>query len=236
MSLILHIETATEACSVSIAESGKLIAIKETHEGRSHAGVLAVYIHDLLKENGITIQQLKAIAVSMGPGSYTGLRIGVSVAKGLCYGAGIPLIGVPTLESMFNGLILQLAELGETYDDNSLYAPMIDARRLEVYTCLFNKERKLIHETQALVVEKDTFSKLLKDHRVFFFGSGADKLSDIISDPNARFINNFIVSSADMISIAYQLFLEQRFKDVAYVEPYYLKDFITTIPKKRFFN
>jgi tRNA threonylcarbamoyladenosine biosynthesis protein TsaB len=235
MSLIIHIETATEVCSVSIAESGRLIAIKETHEGRSHAGVLAVYIQDLLKENKISVNQLEAVAVSMGPGSYTGLRIGVSVAKGICYGAGIPLIGVHTLEAMYVGLNFRLKKGRVKINRDTLFAPMIDARRQEVYTCLYNCNSDLIGETRALVVEKDTFNTLLKDHTIYFFGSGADKFLQIITNKNARFIENFKASSADMIAISYRHFNQQKFADLAYFEPYYLKDFITTVAKKNLF-
>jgi tRNA threonylcarbamoyladenosine biosynthesis protein TsaB len=234
MSLIVQIETATEVCSVSLAEDGKLIAMKETHESRSHAGVLATFINELLEENRIVTKKLSAVAVSMGPGSYTGLRIGVSIAKGLCYGAGIPLIAVSTLESMYLGLLNQLKAKGEAYDQNALFAPMIDARRMEVYTCLFNTEGRMLGETQALILDKDIFRSILKDHKVFFFGSGADKFTPLLEDENARFINNFTSSSADMVTIAYQRYRKQNFENLAYFEPYYLKDFITTIPKKKF--
>jgi tRNA threonylcarbamoyladenosine biosynthesis protein TsaB len=233
MCKILHIETATDVCSVSIAVDGKLIAFKETYEDRSHAGVLATFIQELFMESGITPERLDAVAVSKGPGSYTGLRIGVSMAKGLCYGAGLPLIGINTLQSMCNGLIHQLNEKGEKIAKTMLYAPMIDARRMEVYTGIYNAEGKVIKETHALVVEKDSFDQLLAKGAICFFGSGAEKLMDIIIHPNAFFIKHFRASSMHMISLALHAFQQEKFEDLAYFEPFYLKDFITTIPKKK---
>lgn len=229
MSLLLHIETATDICSVALAENGNLIDLKETHAERSHAGVLAVYIDELLKENKLSASNLDAIAVSKGPGSYTGLRIGVSVAKGLCYGADLPLIAVDTLESMYHGIIKK----EKVYTDNTIFAPMIDARRMEVYTCMFNIQGKKIDETMALVVEKDTFNEKFKENIIIFFGSGADKFSELFTNDNARFILNFKLSSVDMIELAYKHFTERKFEDLAYFEPYYLKNFIATVPKRK---
>jgi tRNA threonylcarbamoyladenosine biosynthesis protein TsaB len=234
MCKILHIETATEVCSVSIAENGKLIGLKETHEGRSHAGVLATFIRDIMEETKTDIYRLDAVSVSKGPGSYTGLRIGVSVAKGLCYGAGLPLIGINTLEGMCNGLLNRLHEKGEKLNSSYLLVPMIDARRMEVYTAIYNTEGKSIKETHALIVNETTFDSQLANHCICFFGSGADKLTHTIVHPNARFIMNFRTSAKDMISLALEAFQQGRFEDMAYFEPYYLKDFITTIPKKKF--
>jgi tRNA threonylcarbamoyladenosine biosynthesis protein TsaB len=229
MCRILQIETATDVCSVSVAENGKVFAMKETQEGRSHAVVLATFINELLLEYKLTMKILDAVAVSKGPGSYTGLRIGVSVAKGICYATGLPLIGVPTLESMSHGLSAQLKDAGENY----LLAPMIDARRMEVYTALFNSALEVVRETHALVIERDSFESFLIDYAIYFFGSGADKLTNIIQHENARFITDFMISSSHMGELAYQLYLKQKFEDIAYFEPFYLKDFITTIPKKK---
>jgi tRNA threonylcarbamoyladenosine biosynthesis protein TsaB len=234
MCKILHIETATEVCSVSIAEKAQVVALKETHEGRSHSAVLAPFIEDILQECNLSIGQLDAIAVSMGPGSYTGLRIGISLAKGLCYGAGLPLIAVNTLESMCRGFIQNLNPDRNTPNLSELFAPMIDARRMEVFTCLFDSTLNVVQETQALVVDSDSFSDLMKDHTIHFFGSGADKLKNTIVHHNAQFTENFLVSSAFMASAAYELFIQHSFADLAYFEPFYLKDFITTTPRKKF--
>ncbi len=235
MCLILHIETATDVCSVSIAKKGELISCKETREERSHAGTLAVFINHVLKESSITTANLNAVAVSMGPGSYTGLRIGISSAKGFCYGLGIPLIAVQTLDSMYYGFLNRLKIEGKITSDNDLIIPMLDARRMEVYTCIFKKDHTKFEKTQALIVNEDSFNYLLEDHVLYFFGSGSEKVSRVIHHPNAQFINDFNVSSIDMIPLAYDYYKKKKFEDVAYFEPYYLKDFITTTPKRKVF-
>jgi tRNA threonylcarbamoyladenosine biosynthesis protein TsaB len=233
MCRILHIETATEVCSVNIASGGKLLAYRETTESRSHAALLFVFIQELLQTANLTVDDLDAVAVSMGPGSYTGLRIGVSTAKGLCYGSNIPLLAIPTLESMCYGMLNNLNHTSNSIGNDVLLAPMIDARRMEVYTALYNTRLEIIKNTQALVIDKTTFNKLLDDSTIVFFGNGAGKIKDIVVHQNARFYDDFMVSSVHMIEPAFLRFKKKDFVDAAYFEPYYLKDFITTTPRKK---
>lgn len=228
MERILHIETATDICSVCIAEEGKVTAVRETGESRSHASVLTVFVEELMQERSLKISDFDAIAVSMGPGSFTGLRIGVTVAKGFCYGASLPLIAVPTLESMFRGFL----QLNHSFDVNDLFIPMIDARRMEVYTAVFNNMGEILKPTSAMIIDNNSFSDLIADHTLHFFGTGANKLTETIVNPNADFTRNFHISSVFMTDIALEKFHKKDFEDAAYFEPYYLKDFITTIPKK----
>jgi len=235
MCVILHIETATEVCSVSLAENGNILAVKEIVEGRSHASTLSVFIDEIIKNSKIKDKKPDAIAVSMGPGSYTGLRIGVSAAKGLCYGYNIPLISVSTLEAMSVGFQEKSKSKDQQNSQNHLFSPMIDARRMEVYMAIFTDKNEYFKETTAQIVESNTFDQLLSEHKVYFFGSGANKLSEIIVNKNALFIDDFVHSSVYMASIAYKKYVEKDFVNVAYFEPFYLKDFITTTSKKNYF-
>lgn len=222
--MILCIETATTVCSVSLCENGELIAKKESSEGKSHARLLTVFIEDILKESDVKATDLDAIAVSKGPGSYTGLRIGVSAAKGIAYAAGLPLIAIATTDLMYYG--------GRSSGDYDYYCPMIDARRMEVYTAVYDKEGKQIKDVSALVLEENTFSDILDKGRVLFFGDGADKCSNIITHPSAFFDSSFLISSEYMCQPASNAFDNKNFEDLAYFEPFYLKDFIATVPKK----
>jgi tRNA threonylcarbamoyladenosine biosynthesis protein TsaB len=226
LALILNIDTATSVCSVSLSHSGKIIAVKETSEEKAHASKLSVFIQEIVKETGINIHKLDAVAVSKGPGSYTGLRIGVSTAKGICYGSNLPLIGINTLLAMANGLMRN----GDY--KNVLYCPMIDARRMEVFCAVYDKDKKEIRKTNALIVDEGSFEDLLSENKVYFFGSGAEKCKHIVTHKNAVFIDDFVHSSVYMASLAEDLFFGSKFEDVAYFEPFYLKDFITTTPKK----
>jgi tRNA threonylcarbamoyladenosine biosynthesis protein TsaB len=235
MCVILHIETATEVCSVSLAKNGNIIAVKEIVEGRSHASTLSVFIDEIIKNSKIKDRKPDAIAVSMGPGSYTGLRIGVSAAKGLCYGYNIPLISVSTLEAMSIGFQGKIKPKDKVDSQNLLFSPMIDARRMEVYMALFTDKNEYFKETSAQIVKSDTFDQLLLEHKIYFFGSGANKLSEIIVNKNAIFVDDFVHSSVYMASIAHEKFIQKDFVDVAYFEPFYLKDFITTTSKKNYF-
>ena len=200
---------------------------------RSHASVLFVFIRELFDSTGLTPENLDAVAVSMGPGSYTGLRIGVSTAKGICYGSNIPLLAIPTLESMCYGMLDELNTKRILITNNFILAPMIDARRMEVYTAIYNTDIEILQETQALIVEAHTFNELLENNSMFFFGDGANKLKTIILHPNAHFDTDFKISSLHMIEPAYSRFKKKDFVNTAYFEPYYLKDFITTTPKKK---
>lgn len=223
MAYILNIETATTNCSVSLSKHGETIALKEDYDSKySHAERLHVYIDGVLKEAGISQNDLNAIAVSKGPGSYTGLRIGVSSAKGLCYALEKPLISVPTLESLAHQVSAK----------TGVIIPMLDARRMEVYSAVFNSEFQEIRETQAQILESDTFQNYLEKGKVYFIGNGVEKTKDLIAHPNAIFVEGKLPSAENMSALAFSKYKKGDFEDVAYFEPYYLKDFVTTKPKK----
>lgn len=210
------IETASTNCSVAIASQGKLLGIKEDFsQSFSHAERLHVFIEALLKEHALQLSQLDAIAISKGPGSYTGLRIGVSAAKGLCYSLDIPLVSVATLTA----LALQVK-------DDATVVPMLDARRMEVYTGVFNGERRQIEETSAMILEPDSYRTFLEEGPVYFIGSGVEKFMEICKHPNARFITGKLPSAREMVPLASEKYEAGMFEDVAYFEPYYLKDFM----------
>ena len=223
MALILCVETATRSCSVALAKDGNLLQfMEEVSEQYSHSEQLTLFIESLIKEQGIALSDLDAIAVSKGPGSYTGLRIGVSTAKGLCYALNKPLIGISTLEAMASGM--------EKQCPNKVYCPMLDARRLEVYTALFQAGKQLT-DIEAHIVETDSFSKILAKEEVFFFGDGSDKCQGLITHANANFITDVYPSAKDMVDLAENAFVQQQFENVAYFEPYYLKDFVAGVKK-----
>ena len=218
MALILLIETATKSCSVSLASDDKIIATKqEVNEQYSHAEKLTVFIAKLFENQDFTIQDLDAVAVSKGPGSYTGLRIGVSTAKGLCYALDIPLVAISTLRAMAFGMAQK--------EESDLYCPMIDARRMEVYNAFYNSSNKEIRGVQADIITKESYEKEL-EQKVLFFGDGANKCKEIIKHSNARFIEEIYPSSKDMVALAMQKYANKDFEDVAYFEPFYLKDFV----------
>jgi tRNA threonylcarbamoyladenosine biosynthesis protein TsaB len=232
MALILYIETATEVCSVALANEKGVVDFRENTEGRSHASLLTLFIEDILKAHNIPARQLDAVAVSSGPGSYTGLRIGVSAAKGICYGANVPLIAIPTLLSMACGFMARPSLFPEP-GENAWYCPMIDARRLEVYTAFFDQRGVMQSEVSAQVIDENSFAGILSSRKVVFFGNGSDKCKEIITHPNAEFCPGFVPSAKNMVTTAEQRFREKKFEDVAYFEPYYLKDFIATVPKNK---
>ncbi|NJO70304.1 MAG: tRNA (adenosine(37)-N6)-threonylcarbamoyltransferase complex dimerization subunit type 1 TsaB [Bacteroidetes bacterium] len=233
MPLILNIETAAESCSVALSKEGVVIGSVEGEELRSHASALTVLIDYLLKSKSISLHDLDAIAVSKGPGSYTGLRIGVSVAKGLCYGAQKPLIAVNTLQSMMQGLREQHPDFGSQFQDHTIFCPMLDARRLEVYLALFGKDGKMIAETEARIIDENSFDALLPNHPMVFFGSGAEKCKTIIKNSHAHFIDHFGLEARFMAPLSYEYFQHNQFENVAYFEPFYLKDFVATMPKRK---
>ncbi len=228
MALILNLETATETCSALLAENGKLIALKENIEGQQHARLLTVFIEELFRETGLTIKKLDAVAISKGPGSYTGLRIGVSAAKGIAYSAGIPLIAINTLQSLCSGVISnpEIIKEPETW-----LCPMIDARRMEVYTAIYDTSNLLIREISAEIIDENSFQDILKKRKVLFFGNGSQKCREKIQSPNAVFVDKIICSALNMQSLSYEAFLAKYFVDVAYFEPLYLKDFVAIAPK-----
>jgi tRNA threonylcarbamoyladenosine biosynthesis protein TsaB len=228
--LILHIETATTVCSVALSRDGRLLAEKELNGDYTHAENLTLFIEEVMKQAALPLSALDAIAVSKGPGSYTGLRIGVSTAKGLCYALDKPLIAINTLQAMVEGQrffsagsSLQTPESGLL----TLFCPMLDARRMEVYCAVYDKEGKEIYPTSADIIDENSFSDILKNFRIVFFGDGAAKCREILSKrPNAVFADDVFPSAKNMIAIAEQQFREKRFENVAYFEPYYLKDFV----------
>lgn len=226
MGLILNIDTSTSVCSVALARDGVEIALKESNEGLNHSVLLGTYIDEILKENDIDVHHLDAVAISMGPGSYTGLRIGVSMAKGLCFGAGKPLIAVPTLQALARSVSSQKQE-------DALYCPMIDARRMEVYTAFFDKDNNTIVDTRAEIIDEHSFADLLAKHTIYFFGNGSEKVKNVLMHTHACFMKDVETSATHMIPISEQLLRKQQFVDVAYFEPFYLKDFIATTPKKK---
>ena len=233
MGLILNIETSTTVCSVNIAKDGYKLTGRETNEQNAHSKILTVFIEEIFKESKLNANDLDAVAVSKGPGSYTGLRIGVSVAKGIAYGANIPLLSVNTLQSMVLGA---KKFINNNVDENILYAPMIDAKRMEVYTALFTGQFEFQNEISAKIIDEQSFSKELKKYKIYFFGDGAVKCKDAITHNNALFIDDLHPSADYMILFSEKVYNEKKFEDVAYFEPFYLKDFVATIPTKNIFG
>ncbi len=238
MGLILSIETSTMVCSVCISRNGELIGIKESEEEKSHAKNLTVFVDELMKENGFSYSDLDAVSISKGPGSYTGLRIGVSTAKGLCYAKNIPLIAINTLQAMANGMITKVEsnEIIIDHFENSVLVPMIDARRMEVYSAFFNSKGETVRDVKAEILDERSYNEILEKQKMIFFGDGSEKVHNVIKHNNAMFIKNINPSAKDMIELSEQLFKMKKFEDVAYFEPFYLKDFIATIPKKNIFK
>lgn len=234
MALILNIETSTNVCSVSIGLNGKTIALKQTFEANSHSKILTVFIQDILKENNIDIKKLDAVAVSKGPGSYTGLRIGVSAAKGIVYGLNIPLISINTLKLLAFQFIEKMPEI--KLADNTLLAPMIDARRMEVYTALFDLDLEMKSKISADIIDKESYKEILTENKVYFFGDGALKCNNTIINNNAYFVDDIFPSAESMSIFSERKFTNKIFEDTAYFEPFYLKDFIASIPKKNIYG
>lgn len=231
MTRILHIDTASRFCSVALSSGSELAGIRETSEKNAHARVTTVFIDELMKDAEVKPEELDAIAVSMGPGSYTGLRIGVSTAKGLCYALGKPLIAVSTLQSMAVGSIRTL-ENEEIPQPDMLFCPMIDARRMEVYSAIYNVEASLVREVQAEVIDENSFAKELANHKIIFSGDGAKKCKTLLShQKNAIFREDIPVSAKFMIPIALEKFNNREFENTAYFEPFYLKEFVAGKPR-----
>jgi tRNA threonylcarbamoyladenosine biosynthesis protein TsaB len=221
-SLILNIETSTTNCSVSLSKEGETLVLKEDNNNKySHAERLHSYIDEILIEAKIPLSDLDAIAVSKGPGSYTGLRIGVSAAKGLCFAIDKPLISVATLEALAHQIKIE----------EGVILPMLDARRMEVYSAIFDLNYKQIRDTQAQILEEQSFKDFLNEGKVYFIGNGVEKTKTLINHTNAIFIENKFPSANQLSVLSYNKFKENNFVDVAYFEPYYLKDFIALKPK-----
>lgn len=229
--MIICIETATNLCSVALCNSSGLVSLRESNESKSHASVLTLFIEEILKESGIRAHNLKAIAVSKGPGSYTGLRIGVSVAKGIAYAASIPLIGIETTLSMFYGISASKNESHGT-QENTLYCPMLDARRMEVYYAIYDHNGITIKNISAEIISENSFINIPESKKIIFFGDGAEKCKMVIKQKNAHFADDFKLSASHMYRPVFQAFKNSDFEDVAYFEPLYLKDFLTSIPRK----
>lgn len=224
MSLILQIETATTSCSVALARDGRVLGFREVNERSVHAEVITLFVEELIATAKLQYRDIDAIAVSCGPGSYTGLRIGISTAKGLCFALDKPLIAIETLEAMANGVI---SRPGYNPDSDMLLCPMIDARRMEVYTAIYKATGENIKVTAAEIINENSFDDLLKNNKILFFGDGAEKCRAVLSsNPNAVFFTGFANSAIDLTQKAFEMLNQKAFEDVAHFEPYYLKDFI----------
>ena len=224
MAYILNIETATKNCSVALAFEGKLIAIKEINSGSySHAELLHPFVKEVLEMAKISINQIQAIAVSKGPGSYTGLRIGVSAAKGFCFAQNIPLISIETLRSLSHSLAI----------NDGVIAPLLDARRMEVYSAVFSSDYEQIRAIEAQIIDKNSFVEYLNQGKVYFLGDGAEKCKDLLTHSNAVFIEDQFPSAKEMCALSYVKYKKNDIEDVAYFEPFYLKDFVAVPQKKK---
>ena len=228
MENIILIETSTALCSASLIEDGKISAYRESSAPKAHASLTAVFIDEMLSEKGLSMKDCNAVCVSMGPGSYTGLRVGVSTAKGLCFGAGKPLIAVGTLDT----LVAQASTESLIPEGCRYIVPMIDARRMEVYTAVFDPSGRQVTETAPMIIDEDSFSDILAEGPVLFIGDGAGKCSEVISHPDAHFIQCYPKASS-MLVPALEAYKEKRFEDIAYFEPFYLKEFVATVSRKK---
>jgi tRNA threonylcarbamoyladenosine biosynthesis protein TsaB len=229
MPLILNIETSENICSVALSKNNEIIAIKESSEEHSHSKLITVFIDELFKNSKYKITDLDAVAVTKGPGSYTGLRIGVSTAKGLCYGLNIPLIAIGTLNALANAINkLKITE-------NYLICPIIDARRMEVYSAIFDKNLNIIEDVSANILTEQSYQNYLNTNKVIFVGSGCEKFNAILNNKNAQFNQNIKPSATNMVELSTKKFENKEFENLAYFEPYYLKDFIAIKSKNKIF-
>ncbi|WP_395807125.1 tRNA (adenosine(37)-N6)-threonylcarbamoyltransferase complex dimerization subunit type 1 TsaB [Daejeonella sp.] len=224
--LILLLETATTTCSVALSQNGSILAIKEVNERNIHASHITLFIEEVLVAANKTYSELQAIAISKGPGSYTGLRIGVSTAKGLCYALDIPLIGIDTIEAMASGF-----SDSSKLSDSSLLIPMLDARRMEVYTGVYRKDLSIVESVRAKIVDKDSFNEY-NNQSLFLFGDGADKFRELFKDQPTINFSDFVTSACHLNALALKKFHDSDFENLAYFEPFYLKDFLVTTSKK----
>ncbi|NJB70930.1 tRNA threonylcarbamoyladenosine biosynthesis protein TsaB [Saonia flava] len=218
MAIVLNLETATTNCSVSVSKEGEVLSLVEYNSaGFSHSEKLHVFIEEVLEKASLSFEQLDAIAVSKGPGSYTGLRIGVSAAKGLCFSLDIPLLSIPTLESM---------AYQAKWDGEGVIIPVLDARRMEVYSQVFNSNYEEIRETKAEIIDEFSFKEFVEKGKVLLIGSGAEKCREILKHPNFSFDGSIVPSAKEMAKLSHDKIKVGNFENVAYFEPYYLKDFI----------
>ena len=229
MPTILNIETSTSVCSCTLSQKGRIVFNKENLAGQSHSTLLGVFVEEIMtfvRTMGITID---AIAVSSGPGSYTGLRIGVSEAKGLAYGFGVPLIAIPTP-------LLMASMVQHQAPPTSLLCPMIDARRMEVYTTMYDTSLRLVRSTSADIIDASSYTDYLEKQPVYFFGNGAEKCKTLLSHPHAHFIDGIYPLASGMAGLAEKAFVEKNFVDVAYFEPCYLKEYVAVVGKNKVFG
>lgn len=236
MPAILCLETSTEVCSVALSIDGIIVEEREDKSGKNHAQLLARFVEEVMRVKKFQFSQLDAVAVSGGPGSYTGLRIGVSTAKGLCYASGLRLIAIPSLEAMAHHVTNNPSTLGFEKTADLLYCPMIDARRMEVYAAIYDNQLHKIRDIQADIIDHLSFTEFLQNQKILFFGNGADKCKMTLQHPNALFLDNITTSAGYLADMAEAAYLAGNFVDVAYYEPYYLKDFVATIPTKNIFH
>ena len=229
MPVIIYIETSTALCSTALSRDGKIIATRSNDE-RKHASLTAPFVKEMLDGQGLGVKDCNAVCVSMGPGSYTGLRVGVSTAKGLCFGAGIPMIGVGSLDT----LVWQAIDGKLLPEGCRRIVPMIDARRMEVYSAVFDAEGKQVRETAPVIVTEDSYADILAEGPVLFIGDGAGKCADVIKSANATFINT-CPEAKSMLHLAEMKYAASDFLDTAYSEPFYLKQFVPTLSKKKLF-
>ncbi len=225
--ILLHIETATDVCSVALSQGAEVIGLKEEAGGNNHAKHLLPFVDEVLKQGGCTVSDLNGVAVSIGPGSYTGLRIGVSTAKGIAYTAGIPVMAISTLESIAQGA----KQLWRESNEGAVqFVPMIDARRMEVFTTRFDFDMNLLEEISSKIVDENTFAELLSEQKVLFCGNGMPKCRELLSIcPNARFVDT-PVSAKNMLPAALKKWQNNDFENVAYFEPFYLKEYVAAKP------
>lgn len=230
MNTILNIDTSTTVCSVALSAEGECLSMRKDESGNNHSRVIGVFTQQLLQDADSNGWKVAAVALSQGPGSYTGLRIGTSFAKGLCYGMNIPLIAIPTLKIMAWAVAQRLKAEGVHTD--ALLCPMIDARRMEVYSAVYDMELNEAEAVSAKIIDQESFSDLLANRKIYFFGNGSNKCKDAITSHNATFIDGVNPLATDMAVMAHEAYNKKEFADVAYFEPFYLKDFIATKPKR----
>lgn len=224
MCTILHLETSTSVCSAALSHEGKILLNRENFDGQSHSTLVGVFAEEMMsyaRQNGLNPD---AVSVSSGPGSYTGLRIGVSEAKGLSYGLGVPLIAIPTHTLMAH-------QMRDRVEDGALLCPMIDARRMEVYAAFFDAQMNVVRPVSADIVDDGSYLHLLEKHKIYFFGNGAEKCRQVITHPNAVFVAGVHPLASAMTKLAEKAFRERQFADTAYFEPFYLKEFVATVAK-----
>ena len=231
--MILCLETSTAVCSVALVENGNVIALRESLDGQNHAEKITLFIDEVMKEANVSYRDLDAVATSMGPGSYTGLRIGVSTAKGLCYAMEKPLIAIDTLAAMAYGFKDHMTTRLQDYKPESMIlCPMIDARRMEVYSAFFDNDLNKISETNAIIIDENSFMDMKQNHHLYLFGDGADKLASLFeNDEKITVVEKFHCSAAYMAELADKAFKNNDFVDTAYFEPFYLKNFVPGLPK-----